>query len=95
MNRDEVDRQMAASLREAVSHRVGAKRFGRDAIPGKGRAADAMAKLAGWISGSHGVASHWSGAQFEADLSDRIRCQKRAGVRQPHVRECFDVLLEP
>jgi FkbM family methyltransferase len=86
---------MSAKLMEATSHRVGNMRFGRHAIPGAGRLADAIGKLAGWMGGGHGIASPWPGVQFEADMNDRIQRQMWAGVYEPHVRECFDVLLHP
>lgn len=95
MDEYEVDRRMSSSLMEAASHRIGAMRFGRHAIPGQGRLADAIAQLAGWIGGGHGVASPWPGVQFEADLNDRIQRQMWASVYEPHVYECFDVLLKP
>jgi FkbM family methyltransferase len=41
------------------------------------------------------VASPWPGVQFETDLTDRIQRQMWAGVYEPHVRECFNGLLEP
>ena len=86
---------MSAKLLEATSHRVGNMRFGRHAIPGAGRLADAIGKLAGWMGGGHGIASPWPGVQFEADMNDRIQRQMWAGVYEPHVRECLDVLLHP
>jgi len=95
MDEVEVDRRMSATLMEAASHRVGTMRFGRHPIPGQGRVADAIGILAGWIGGGQGVASPWPGVQFEADLNDRIQRQMWAGVYEPHVRACFDVLLQP
>jgi FkbM family methyltransferase len=41
------------------------------------------------------VASPWPGVKFETDLSDRIQRQMWAGVYEPHVRDCFSVILEP
>ncbi len=41
------------------------------------------------------MASPWPGVRFETNLTDRIQRQMWAGVYEPHVRECFDVLLEP
>jgi FkbM family methyltransferase len=86
---------MSASLMEAASHRVGTMRFGRHAIPGQGRLADAIGKVAGWIGGGHGIASPWPGVEFEVNLNDRIQRQMWAGVYEPHVRACFSVILEP
>ncbi len=86
---------MSATWMEAASHRVGTMRLGRHAIPGQGRLADAIGKAAAWIGGGRGVASPWPGVRFETDLSDRIQRQMWAGVYEPHVRECFDAILEP
>src|ERR1700687_1321168 len=94
-NDERVDQKMSLTLMEVASHRIGTMRFGRHAIPGQGRLADAIGKWAGWIGGGHGVASPWPGVQFEADLNDRIQRQMWAGVYEQHVRECFDVLLKP
>jgi FkbM family methyltransferase len=86
---------MSAKLMEAASHRIGTLRFGRHSIPGQGRMADAVGKLAGWIGGSRAIASPWPGVRFEADLNDRIQRQMWAGVYEPHVHECFNAALEP
>src|ERR1700682_4584411 len=86
---------MSPKLMEAASHRIGTMRFGRHSIPGQGRMADAVGKLAGWIGGGRAIASPWPGARFEADLNDRIQRQMWAGVYEPHVHECFNVVLEP
>jgi FkbM family methyltransferase len=86
---------MSLKLMEAASHRIGTLRFGRHSIPGQGRMADAVGKLAGWVGGGHAITSPWPGVQFEADLSDRIQRQMWAGIYEPHVRECFDALLRP
>jgi FkbM family methyltransferase len=47
------------------------------------------------MGGDRAVASPWPGVRFETDLTDRIQRQMWAGVYEPHVRECFDVILEP
>ena len=39
--------------------------------------------------------SPWPGMRFETDLTDRIQRQMWAGVYEPHVRECFRLILEP
>ena len=39
--------------------------------------------------------SPWPGVRFETDLTDRIQRQMWAGMYEPHVRECFDALLQP
>jgi FkbM family methyltransferase len=95
MDEDEVNRGMSPKLMEAASHRIGTMRFGRHSIPGQGRMADAVGKLAGWIGGSRGIASPWPGVRFEADLNDRVQRQMWAGVYEQHVRHCLDVLLQP
>jgi FkbM family methyltransferase len=86
---------MTPKLMEAASHRIGTMRFGRHSIPGQGRMADAVGKLAGWIGGGRAIASPWPGVRFEVDMNDRIQRQMWAGVYEPHVHECFNVLLEP
>jgi FkbM family methyltransferase len=86
---------MTATMLETVARSVGNMRFGRRAIPGQGRMADAIGRVAGWMSGGRGVASPWPGVRFEADLCDRIQRQMWAGVYEPHVRECLDALLKP
>jgi FkbM family methyltransferase len=95
MIEDEVDRGMSPKLMEAMSYRIGTMRFGRRSIPGQGRMADAVGKLAAWIGGGRGIASPWPGVRFEADLNDRVQRQMWAGVYEQHVRHCLDVLLQP
>lgn len=56
---------------------------------------DGLGKLAGWIYGERAVVSPWPGVRFETDLTDRIQRQMWAGTYEPHVRACFDALLEP
>ncbi len=80
---------------EAASHRIGTMRYGRHSIPGQGRIADAVGKLAGWVGGGRAIASPWPGVRFEVDMNDRIQRQMWAGVYEQHVRQCFDVLLQP
>jgi len=70
-------------------------RYGRHSIPGQGRIADAVGKLAGWVGGGRAIASPWPGVRFEVDMNDRIQRQMWAGVYEQHVRQCFDVLLQP
>ena len=41
------------------------------------------------------MVSPWPGVRFETDLTDRIQRQMWAGVYEPHVRECFNVILDP
>ncbi len=86
---------MSSRLLKAVSHQIGSIRFRRHAIPGQGRLADAIGKLAGWIGGNCSVASPVPGVQFETDLEDRIQRQMWAVLYEPHVRECLNVLLNP
>ena len=69
--------------------------MGRRGVPGQGRLVDGLGKLACWMGGDRAVASPWPGVRFETDLTDRIQRQMWAGVYEPHVRECFDVILEP
>src|SRR5258706_9866842 len=86
---------MTPGFMEAASHRIGTMRYGRHAIPGQGRIADAVGKLAGWVGGGRAIASPWPGVRFEVDMNDRIQRQMWAGVYEQHVRQCFDVLLQP
>jgi FkbM family methyltransferase len=80
---------------EKVAHGLGSFRIGRHSIPGQGRLVDTLGKLAGWIGGELAVVSPWPGVQFETDLTDRIQRQMWAGTYEPHVRACFDALIEP
>jgi FkbM family methyltransferase len=86
---------MNSRLLQVASHQIGSVRFRNHAIPGQGRAADAIGKLAGWISGGCGLASPLPGVQFETDMEDRIQRQMWAVLYEPHVRECFRALLKP
>jgi FkbM family methyltransferase len=86
---------MSSSLLKAASHQIGSIRFRRHAIPGQGRLADSIGKLAGWIGGNCTVASPLPGVQFETDMEDRIQRQMWAVLYVPHVRECLSVLLKP
>jgi FkbM family methyltransferase len=79
----------------AAAHGLGSLRLGRRAVPGQGRLVDGLGRLACWMGGDWAVVSPWPGVRFEADLTDRIERQMWAGVYEPHVRECFDVILEP
>jgi FkbM family methyltransferase len=85
---------MNTTLMQTAAHSLGAMRVGRHSIPGQGRLVDALGKVAYWLNGSTGVASLWPGVKFETDLKDRIQRQMWAGTYEPHVRECFTVLLE-
>jgi FkbM family methyltransferase len=69
--------------------------MGVHSIPGQGRLVDALGKLAGRMGGEHAVVSPWPGVLFETDLTDRIQRQMWAGTYEPHVRACFDALMEP
>ncbi len=86
---------MNTKLMETTAHGLGSLRMGRRAIPGQGRLVDGIGKLACWMGGERAVAFPWPGVRFETDLRDRIQRQMWAGVYEPHVRECFDALLEP
>jgi FkbM family methyltransferase len=86
---------MSATLPEAAARSVGNIRCGRHSVPGQGRVVDALGKLTKWMNGNIGVASPWPGVRFEVDLNDRIQRQMWAGVYEQHVRQCFDVLLQP
>jgi FkbM family methyltransferase len=86
---------MNSTLMQTAAHGLGNLRVGRHHLPGQGRVVDALGKVAGWITGSCGIASPWPGVQFETDLTDRIQRQMWAGTYEPHVRECFDALLVP
>jgi FkbM family methyltransferase len=86
---------MSATLSEAAARGLGNIRLGRRSIPGQGRVVDALGKLKGLMSGNLGVASPWPGVRFEVDLTDRIQRQMWAGAYEQHVRNCFDVLLQP
>jgi len=79
----------------AAAHGLGSLRMGRHAVPGQGRLVDGLGRLACWIGGDRAVVSPWPGVQLETDLTDRIKRQMWAGVYEPHVRECFDVILQP
>ena len=86
---------MNTSLMGAAAHGLGSIRMGRRAVPGQGRLVDGLGRLACWMGGDQAVASPWPGVRFEADLTDRIQRQMWAGVYEPHVHECFNVILEP
>ncbi len=86
---------MNTALMGAAAHGLGSFRMGRHAVPGQGRLVDGLGRLACWIGGDRAVATPWPGVRFETDLTDRIQRQMWAGVYEPHVRECFDVILEP
>jgi FkbM family methyltransferase len=86
---------MNTTLMGAAAHGLGSLRMGRRAVPGQGRLVDGLGRLACWMGGDRAVASPWPGVRFETDLTDRIQRQMWAGVYEPHVRECFDVILEP
>jgi FkbM family methyltransferase len=86
---------MNTSLIGTAAHGVGSIRLGRRAVPGQGRLVDGLGRLACWMGGDRAVVSPWPGVRFEADLTDRIQRQMWAGVYEPHVRECFDVILKP
>jgi FkbM family methyltransferase len=86
---------MNTSLMGAAAHGLGSLRLGRRALPGQGRLVDGLGRLACWMGGDQAVISPWPGVRFEADLTDRIQRQMWAGVYEPHVRECFDAILEP
>jgi FkbM family methyltransferase len=85
---------MNTRLVQTTAHGLGTLRVGRHSIPGQGRLVDALGRVAHWLTGSNGVASPWPGVRFETDLSDRIQRQMWAGTYEPHVRECFNVLLD-
>jgi FkbM family methyltransferase len=86
---------MSATLTEAAARGIGSLRIGGHAIPGQGRVVDSLGKFAGWLGGGVGLASPRPGLKFEADLTDRIQRQMWAGTYEPHVRECFEALLQP
>ena len=86
---------MNTTLMGAAAHGLGSLRMGRRAVPGQGRIVDGLGRLACWMGGERAVASPWPGVRFETDLTDRIQRQMWAGVYEPHVRECFDAILEP
>jgi FkbM family methyltransferase len=86
---------MNTTLMGTAAHGLGSLRMGRRAVPGQGRLVDGLGRLACWIGGDRTVVSPWPGVRFETDLTDRIQRQMWAGVYEPHVRECFDVILEP
>jgi FkbM family methyltransferase len=86
---------MNTTLMGAAAHGLGNLRMGGHAVPGQGRLVDGLGRLACWMGGERAVASPRPGVRFETDLTDRIQRQAWAGVYEPHVRECFDVILEP
>jgi FkbM family methyltransferase len=86
---------MNTSLMETAARGLGNIRMGRLSVPGQGRLVDAIGRLAGWMGGGHAVVSPWPGVRFETDLTDRIQRQMWAGTYEPHVRACFDALIEP
>ena len=86
---------MNTTLMGVAARGLGSLRMGRRAVPGLGRLVDGLGRLACWMGGDRAVASPRPGVRFETDLTDRIQRQMWAGVYEPHVRECFDVILEP
>jgi FkbM family methyltransferase len=80
---------------ETAAHGLGTLRIGGHSVPGQGRLVDGLGKLAGWMYGDCVVASPWPGVHFETDLADRIQRQMWAGTYEPHVRACFDALIDP
>jgi FkbM family methyltransferase len=86
---------MNTSFMETAAHGLGNIRMGRLSVPGQGRLVDAIGRLAGWMGGGRAVVSPWPGVRFETDLTDRIQRQMWAGTYEPHVRACFDALIEP
>lgn len=85
---------MSSPFLRAASHRIGSLRIRRKAIPGQGRIADALGKLAGWMGGARIAESPFPGVTFETDLEDRIQRQMWAALYEPHVRECFNAILK-
>jgi FkbM family methyltransferase len=85
---------MNTTLMRVAAYSIGNLRFGRRSVPGQGRLVDALVKVAGLMGGDRTLTSPWPGVRFETDLTDRIQRQMWAGVYEPHVRECFRVLLE-
>ncbi len=86
---------MNTTLMGAAAHGLGNLRMGRRPVPGQGRLVDGLGRLAARIGGNVAVVSPWPGVRFETDLTDRIQRQMWAGVYEPHVHECFSVILEP
>jgi len=86
---------MNTSFMGTAAHGLGTLRMGRRSLPGQGRLVDALGRIAGWMGGDRAVVTPWPGVRFEADLTDRIQRQMWAGTYEPHVRACFDALLEP
>lgn len=82
-------------LKAAISQGLGRVRFGRSPFRGQMRLADLAGKLAGWSSSGIGNSSPSLGMRLETDLRDRIQRQMWAGIYEPHVRECFEVLVQP
>ena len=86
---------MNASLISAAAQGIGSLRIGRHSVPGRGRIIDGLGRLASWMEGNRSaMASPLPGVQFETDLTDRIQRQMCAGTYEPHVRECFEAILE-
>jgi FkbM family methyltransferase len=86
---------MNTSFMGTAAHGLGNLRMGRRSLPGQGRLVDALGRIAGWMGGGRAVVTPWPGVRFEADLTDRIQRQMWAGTYEPHVRACFEALLEP
>jgi FkbM family methyltransferase len=86
---------MKTALMKTAAHGLGSLRMGRRAVPGIGRVVDGLGRLACRVGGDLAVTSPWPGVRFETDLTDRIQRQMWAGVYEPHVRECFNLILEP
>lgn len=86
---------MNISLMEAAAHGLGSIRIGRRAVPGQGRLVDGLGRFTRWIGGDRAIVWPWPGVRFETNLTDRIQRQMWAGVYEPHVRDCFRVILEP
>lgn len=69
--------------------------MGRRPFRGQARLANVAGKLAAWANSGVGKSSPSNGMQLETDLRDRIQRQMWAGVYEPHVRECFESLVQP
>ena len=63
-------------------------------FPGKLRLVDLLGRLAGRVGGGSARFSRPAGAPFEVDLGDRIQRYMWGGCYEPHLRRCFEALLE-